>query len=213
MQPDLLLPIFTIVVLIFSIIIHEVAHGYAAFALGDRTAKDAGRLTMSPLPHIDPIGSVLIPATLVLTQAGFMFGWAKPVPYNPYNLKNQRWGEAIVAVAGIGTNLLIAIIFAIVARVAFGLDQQVFGELAASVVLVNLFLGIFNLIPIPPLDGFGVLRGVIPLTWGMKLREIEEAVQRGGIFSLILILILFTQFLSKPFYEFVTWVFLILLGA
>lgn len=213
MQPDLLLPIFTIVVLIFSIIIHEVAHGYAAFALGDRTAKDAGRLTMNPLPHIDPIGSVLIPATLVLTQAGFMFGWAKPVPYNPYNLKNQRWGEAIVAVAGIGTNLLIAVIFAIVARIAFGIDQQVFGELAASVVLVNLFLGIFNLIPIPPLDGFGVLRGVIPLTWGMKLREIEEAVQRGGVFSLILILILFTQFLSKPFYEFVTWVFLILLGS
>lgn len=213
MQPDLLLPIFTIVVLIFSIILHEVAHGYAAFALGDRTAKDAGRLTMNPLPHIDPIGSVLIPATLVLTQAGFMFGWAKPVPYNPYNLKNQRWGEAIVAVAGIATNLLIAFIFAIVARVAFGLGHDMFAELAASIVLVNLFLGIFNLIPIPPLDGFGVIRGIVPLSWGMKLREIEEMVQRGGIFSLILILILFTQFLSKPFYDFVTWIFLMLLGS
>ncbi len=212
MQPDMLLMVFTIIVLIFSIIIHEVAHGWAALALGDRTAKDAGRLTLNPVPHIDPIGSVLIPATLVLLQSGFMFGWAKPVPYNPYNLKNQRWGEALVAIAGVATNLLIAVLFAIIARVAFGAGEQMFAELAASVCLVNLFLGIFNLIPIPPLDGFGVLRGVLPLSLGLRLREFEEKIQAGGIISLLVILFLFTQFLSAPFYKLVTWVFMLLLG-
>lgn len=213
MQPELLISIFTVAALIVSIIMHEVAHGWAAYALGDRTAKDAGRLTLNPLPHVDPIGSVLIPATLVLLQSGFLFGWAKPVPYNPYNLRNQRWGEAIVSVAGVATNIGLAILFAIVARVAFASGMTAFAELAAVVALVNLFLGIFNLIPIPPLDGFGVLRGVLPYRLSMKLREIEHAVERGGIFSLILILLLFTQFLSRPFYEFVMWIFGMLLGA
>ena len=212
MQPELLLSLFTIVALILSVILHEVAHGWAAYALGDRTAKDEGRLTLNPIPHIDPIGSVLVPATLVLLQSGFMFGWAKPVPYNPYNLKNQRWGEAIVSIAGVATNLLIAVLFAIIARVAFAADMGVFAELAASVVLVNLFLGLFNLIPIPPLGGFGVLRGILPYKWSMKFRDIEHAVERGGIFSLILILLLFTQFLSEPFYEFVVRIFMLLLG-
>lgn len=212
MQPDLLLPGFTIIVLVLSIILHEVAHGYAAYALGDRTAKDAGRLTLNPIPHIDPIGSILIPATLVLLQSGFMFGWAKPVPYNPYNLKNQRWGEALVAGAGVATNLLVAVIFAVIARVAYGSGTMMFGDLSAAVCLVNLFLGIFNLIPLPPLDGFGVLRGILPNRLALKFREIEEMVHRGGIVSLVLILVLFSQFLSRPFYEFVTWVFLLLIG-
>lgn len=209
MQPDLLLPGFTIVVLILSVILHEVAHGYAAYALGDRTARDAGRLTLNPIAHIDPIGSVLIPATLVLLQSGFMFGWAKPVPYNPYNLRNQRWGEALVAVAGVATNLLVAVVFAMIARATTG---TTFGDLAEMVCLVNLFLGFFNLIPIPPLDGFGVLRGLVPGSWGMRLRNFEAYVQRGGFLSLILILVLFSQFLSQPFYDFVIRVFLILIG-
>lgn len=212
MQPDLLLTIFTIVSLILSVIIHEVAHGYAAFALGDKTAKNAGRLTLNPIPHIDPIGSVLVPATLVFLQAGFMFGWAKPVPYNPYNLKNQRWGEALVSVAGVATNLLLAVVFAVITRVAYASGADMYAELAASVCLVNLFLGIFNLIPIPPLDGFGVLRGILPFSWGLRLREIEERIQAGGIISLFVILFIFTQFLSEPFYNFVIWIFSFLIG-
>lgn len=212
MQPELLLAIFSIVILIFSIILHEVAHGYAAYALGDHTAKRAGRLTLNPIPHIDLMGSIVIPATLVFLQAGVMFGWAKPVPYNPYNLKNQRWGEAIVAGAGVATNLVIAVVFAFGARYAYGAGETALGEFAAIVCLMNLFLGIFNLLPIPPLDGFGILRGVLPFKWGVALRDIEERVQAGGILSLILILFIFTQFLAQPFYAFVMTIFMFLLG-
>src|SRR3989344_2151048 len=109
--------LFVVVVLIFSVIAHEVAHGYAANALGDPTARLAGRLTLNPLPHIDIVGSVIIPALLVFSNAGLLFGWAKPVPYNPYNLRDQRYGEAIVAVAGSATNILLALVFALIARV------------------------------------------------------------------------------------------------
>ncbi|HYE22971.1 MAG TPA: site-2 protease family protein [Candidatus Paceibacterota bacterium] len=212
MQPELALMVFTIVILIFSVILHEVAHGYAANWLGDKTAKLAGRLTLNPLPHIDPIGSVFIPALLVLTNAGFMFGWAKPVPYNPYNLRNQRWGEAFVAAAGVLTNLFIAVLFAVIFRIADAQGADMFGMLAALVCMVNLFLGLFNLIPIPPLDGFGVLRGLAPVRMGMWLRDIEEKVHRMGILSLFLVLFLFMYVLSTPFYWLVQLVAGILLG-
>ncbi len=203
---------FTIVVLIFSIIIHEVAHGWAALALGDKTAQMEGRLTMNPLPHIDPIGSVLIPAALVLTQSNLLFGWAKPVPYNPYNLKNQRWGEAIVGSAGVLTNLFLAVVFAFIARGAEAQGMTAFAELAGIIVFVNLFLGLFNLIPIPPLDGFTVLRGILPLRYSMRLREFENRFQEGGVVSLLLFLIIFSLFFATPFYLFVRTVFSLLVG-
>lgn len=205
--------IFTIVVLIISVIIHEVAHGYAANALGDPTAKLAGRLTLNPLPHIDPIGSILIPGILVATNAGLLFGWAKPVPYNPYNLRNQRWGEAIVGIAGVATNILIAVIFALLSRLAFGAGFENFATLAATVSLVNLFLGLFNLIPIPPLDGFTVLRGLLPYRFAMPFRQFEASLQAGGILTLVLFLFLFSQFLSEPFFAFVMYIFRFLIGA
>ncbi len=204
--------IFTIVVLIFSIILHEVAHGYAAQALGDPTARLAGRLTLNPVSHIDPIGSILIPAMLVLTHAGIMFGWAKPVPYNPYNLRNQRWGEAIVAGAGVATNLAIAVLFALVARFAAVQGLAEFASLAAVVVLVNLSLGLFNLIPIPPIDGYTVLRGVLPHKASMAMARFEERMRAGGIFTLIIVLILLTQFFSTPFYRLVEYCYRILVG-
>ncbi len=205
--------IFTIIALIFSVILHEVAHGWAANALGDPTAKLQGRLSLNPIRHIDPVGSVLVPALLVLSNSGLLFGWAKPVPYNPYNLKNQRWGEAIVGVAGVAVNLSLAVLFALLARVAFAEGMVDFGTLASLVALVNLSLGLFNLIPLPPLDGFTVLRGLLPFKASMKLRDLEDRINAGGIFSLILILFLFSYFLAKPFGAFVSTGFRFLIGA
>ncbi len=205
--------IFTVIVLVISVIIHEVAHGWAANALGDPTAKLAGRLTLNPVKHVDPVGSLLIPAVLVLTNSSFLFGWAKPVPYNPYNLKNQRWGEAIVGVAGVATNLLIAVIFAILARYAFSSGMDAFAGLASLVVLVNLSLGLFNLLPIPPLDGFTVLRGILPYRAAAPLRAIEDRIQSGGIFSLVLILFLFSYFLAAPFGLLIRAAFGLLVGV
>ena len=204
--------IFTIVVLIFSIILHEVAHGYAAQSLGDPTAKLAGRLTLNPISHIDPIGSILIPAMLVFTHAGIMFGWAKPVPYNPYNLKNQRWGEAIVGAAGVATNLTIAVLFAFIARFTAGQGMAEFASLAAVVVLVNLSLGLFNLIPIPPIDGYTILRGVLPYKASQAMARFEDRMRAGGIFTLIIVLILLTQFFSAPFYALVEYCYRLLIG-
>lgn len=212
MQPDTLIMIFSILVLIFSIIIHEVAHGYAAYTLGDPTAKLAGRLTLNPLSHIDPMGSILLPGLLVLTHSPFLFGYAKPVPYNPYNLKNQRWGEAFVAVAGVATNFLIAIVFAFVARFAYANGAATYGDLSSVVVLVNLFLGMFNLIPIPPLDGYTFLRGILPAKNTMAFRKLEERMQQGGFLTLILFLFVFSYFLSDPFSSLVIHTYSFLIG-
>ena len=181
MQPDILLTVFSILVLIFSIIIHEVAHGYAAYAQGDPTAKLANRLTLNPLRHIDPLGSIAIPAFLVLTHSPFLFGYAKPVPYNPYNLRNQRWGEALVAVAGVATNLFIAILFGLITRFAYASGYATFGDLSSIVVLVNLFLGLFNLIPVPPLDGYTFLRGLLPPRTAMSFRGFEDRLRQGRL--------------------------------
>lgn len=205
--------IFTIVVLIFSIIIHEVAHGYAANRLGDPTAKLARRLTLNPVRHIDPLGSVIIPGLLVLSGSGFLFGWAKPVPYNPYNLRNQRWGEAFVAVAGVATNLLLALVFGLLARYAFATGADEFGQLAGLITLVNLFLGLFNLLPIPPLDGYTFLRSILPTKRAMAFREFEDRIRRGGFLTLIVFLFIFSYFLIKPFSFLVFSIFGLLVGA
>jgi Zn-dependent protease len=205
--------IFTVLVLIFSVIIHEVAHGYAANSLGDPTAKLAKRLTLNPLRHIDPIGSILVPGLLVLTNSSFLFGWAKPVPYNPYNLRNQRWGEAFVAIAGIATNLALAITFGLVARYAYGTGALAFGDLASIVTLVNLFLGFFNLIPIPPLDGYTFLRSILPTRTALAFRDFENRIRGGGFVSLIVFLLVFSYFLSRPFGALVYWLFGMLVGA
>lgn len=204
----------TFVILIISIILHEVAHGYAANALGDPTAKLAGRLTLNPLPHIDLVGSILIPLMLIFTSAGVLFGWAKPVPYNPYNLKNQRWGEAIVAVAGSATNLLLALIFAGITRLAFaGFLPAAAGTFAAAVVFVNLFLGLFNLIPLPPMDGYTVLRGVLPYRLAYGFQQLEYRIRSAGIVGILVVLFLFSFILANPFFTLVSWIFTRLIGA
>ncbi len=212
MQSDLVSIVFQLAILIVSIVIHEVAHGYAANALGDPTAKLSGRLTLNPIKHIDPIGSIVVPAFLILTNAGILFGWAKPVPYNPYNLKNQRWGEAMVAFAGPGTNLLLALIFGLIARFGFGMLPDPFIGIAAITSFVNLFLGLFNLIPIPPLDGYTTLRGLMPYRFSLMLRDLEARIRGGGITSIILILLVFSIFFAGPFSLLVNYLFALIVG-
>ena len=143
MSPDSIFTIASLAALVMSIVLHEVAHGYMANWLGDPTARLAGRLTVNPISHIDPIGSVLVPLFLYFTHAGVLFGWAKPVPYNPYNIRNQRWGEALVAIAGPGTNILLALIFALIIRAGFMLGlSQAFYDIAGYIVYINILLEI-----------------------------------------------------------------------
>ncbi|MFZ1987733.1 MAG: site-2 protease family protein [Minisyncoccia bacterium] len=212
MQTDPFFIVFQLAILILSIVIHEVAHGYAANALGDPTAKLSGRLTLNPLKHIDLVGSIFIPAFLMLTNAGVLFGWAKPVPYNPYNLKNQRWGEAIVASAGSLTNILLAVIFGLIARFGYGTLPDPFISIAVATSFVNLFLGLFNLIPLPPMDGYTTLRGLLPYRFSIPFRQFEERIRSGGITGLILVLLLFSFFFAGPFSVLVDHLFRLLVG-
>ena len=173
---------FEIVVLIFSIVIHEFSHGWVANYLGDPTAKYQGRLTLNPLPHIDPLGSILIPFLMFLSGTGIIFGWAKPVPYNPYNLKDQRRGPALVAAAGPLSNLIVAVFFGLVIRIliAQGITSGIIVFLS-FIVLINIVLGIFNLVPIPPLDGSKLLFSILPYS----TRHLQEFLERNGMLLLL----------------------------
>jgi Zn-dependent protease len=208
--------VITIAVLIISIVLHEVAHGYAANWLGDPTARLAGRLTINPVSHIDLMGSIIIPAMLFLTQTNFMFGWAKPVPYNPYNLRNQHWGEAFVAFAGPGANFLLAIIIAVLINLSGTLSlSSSFVELASYIVFINVFLGCFNLIPFPPLDGSKVIEPLLPLKLRIRFRALGDSMGRLGILGSVLILTVFVFVLAQPFFYFVRGIteFVINLGG
>ncbi|HDO23652.1 MAG TPA: site-2 protease family protein [bacterium] len=180
--------IFAIAVLVMSVVIHEVSHGFAANAMGDPTAKYAGRLTLNPAKHLDFFGSFLVPMITYLL-GGFIFGWAKPVPYNPYNLKNQKWGPGAVAIAGPISNFLVAIVFGLIIR--FGQIYAVlpasFLQIATLIVFINIILGVFNLVPIPPLDGSKVLFAFFPYKW----RHIEEFLERYGFFILLIFIFFF----------------------
>lgn len=206
--------LLSFVVLILSIIAHEVAHGYAANSLGDPTARMSGRLTLNPLPHIDLMGSIILPALLIFTHSPILFGWAKPVPYNPYNLTNQRWGEMLVAIAGSATNIFLAVAFGLLVRYgsAAGLDATAL-SLAASISFINLFLGLFNLIPFPPLDGFTALRAGLPWSFAASLGRFEHQIRTAGMLSLILFLIVFSSVFSGPFFKLVVWLFGLLVGG
>ncbi len=200
--------IITLSVLILSIVLHEVAHGYAANWLGDPTARLAGRLSPNPFLHIDPIGSVLIPGALYLTGAHFLFGWAKPVPYNPYNLRNQKWGESFVAAAGPLTNLLLAVIFAGLIHLApmLGLSEA-FLEMAGYIVFINILLAFFNIIPFPPLDGSKVIVPFLPFGIAQKYRALTIYMENLGFIALFLSVFIFMQMLWKPFSHAVQWMF------
>lgn len=181
--------IFYIAILIMSVVIHEISHGFVAERYGDNTARNAGRLTLNPLKHLDPFGSVILPALLYFTS-GFVFGWAKPVPYNPNNLSNRKWGTVAVASAGILANLGIALLFGIIIRLSVGYDVPDGFEFATSmIVIINLALALFNLIPIPPLDGSKILYSFLP-------RSMDKIVFFMEQYSFIL-LVVFIVYFSK----------------
>ncbi|MAZ67321.1 site-2 protease family protein [bacterium] len=183
--------IFLIAILVVSVVIHEVAHGFAANYLGDPTAKLQGRLTLNPVSHIDPMGSIVLPAILALSSSPFLFGWAKPVPYNPYNLqRGGRWSEAMVAFAGPAANIAIALIFGIFIR--FGALPASMVSLAVSIVFLNILLAVFNLIPIPPLDGSKILPQLLPRGLALQYERIRVMLE-GNIllgFGIVLVFIL-----------------------
>ncbi len=197
--------IFYIVILIMSVVIHEVSHGFMALYFGDQTAKHAGRLTLNPLPHLDIFGSVFLPALLAITKAPFMIGWAKPVPYNPDNLTDKKWGEVWVAGAGILSNLFLAIFFGLILRFV---TPHYFSEglvfILSTIVLVNLSLAIFNLVPIPPLDGSKILFGFLPASARSFINFMEQ-------YAFVL-LIVFIVFFSDVLYPILAFLFRIITG-
>lgn len=170
------LSIFYFLILIFSIIVHEVAHGLAAEKEGDPTARMLGRITLNPIKHIDWFGSIILPAILILSGTGIVVGWAKPVPYDPQNLKRGNKSVAIVSIAGIVVNLGIAIVFGLGLRllIANGIATQGIAEIGSIIVLVNIVLALFNAIPLAPLDGFRVLSAVLPYRAQPTLRVVEQ---------------------------------------
>lgn len=186
--------IFSLLILLFSVVVHEVSHGYAALIQGDKTAEYAGRLTLNPLKHIDMIGTILLPAITLMLPGGFLFGWAKPVSYNPYNLRNQRWGELWVALAGPLSNLSIALIFGLFIRlyiVPAGLLMSPVGLMVVTIVLVNITLAIFNMMPVPPLDGSKVLSALLP----PRFMDIRQRIEQFGFVGVLIFVIVIWQFI------------------
>jgi len=227
----MIITILLIVILIFSAILHEYAHGWMAHRLGDDTALREGRLTLNPLKHLDPIGSVVVPLLLVITKAPFFIAWAKPVPYNPYNLRDQKFGELKVAAAGPVTNFGLAIIFGLIARfltlpvitktqlainLLSGANDSALALTTGSVIasltllallacLINLVLGLFNLIPIPPLDGSKILAAFLPEAGRRVLYQIER-------YGFIILILLITSGFFSFVYTGAVWAFALITG-
>lgn len=180
-------------VLLLSVVAHEYAHARAALSQGDSTALMLGRLTMNPLPHIDPVGTVLVPLLLFFSHAGFILGWAKPVPVNPRNFRNYRRGDILVSSAGVAANFGLALLFFLAALglSAAGVAAEAPGvagglrRMSEFGLFLNLLLGVFNLLPIPPLDGSHLLYHLLPPALGAKYR----AVARYGIVLLFLVIL------------------------
>ena len=220
---------FYLIVLLYTVILHEVAHGVVALWLGDKTAQYAGRLTLNPVSHIDVMGSIIVPLLMFFTT-GLAFGWAKPVPYNPYNLKNQEWGPVSVAFAGPGSNFLLAFIAAILAHILpIGLAERqdifarffdvigrvgewsdrwggfadavagsfpgIFLGFLLMVIFWNVLLGVFNMVPIPPLDGSKLLYPLLSL----RTETIIFLEQYGFVFLLLILFSPLGSLIQVPF--------------
>lgn len=196
--------IIFIAILLFSVVIHEVSHGAVANMLGDPTARLQGRLTLNPIKHLDPIGSILVP--IVTSFAGIPFGWAKPVPYNPHNLSNKRWGSAIVGAAGPLSNIFLALVFGLTLRFAgdsIAMNEGVFLVFVA-ITQVNLSLAVFNLTPIPPLDGSKLLFDLFP----RMSYETKALLERNGF----ILLIVFIAFGFRFLWPIIVWFFYLITG-
>ncbi len=195
-----------IIVFLFSVIIHEVSHGFMANYLGDPTPRLAGRLSLNPLAHLDPIGSFLVPLMLIIFQTGFVFGWAKPVPVNPYNFRDQKYGQLKVGIAGISANFLLAIIFGFLLRILptgnffFENLSQVFSLICR----VNLLLAIFNLFPLPPFDGFHIFFSASP-----RLEYKISSISGIQFISFFLAI----AFMIYAGFHIVNWLFVIITGG
>ncbi len=199
--------IFYIAILIMSVVIHEVSHGFMAEYFGDKTARYAGRLTLNPLKHLDFFGSIILPVVLVLSNSPFLFGWAKPVPYNPDNLSNKKWGTIAVAIAGILANLLIVIVFSIFMRlgVHFDIASVSFYFICGLIVFLNLLLALFNLMPFPPLDGSKILFAFLPA----RFFYLEAVFERYAIF----ILLFFIFFIWSYIVPVILYLYVLLTGS
>ncbi len=194
--------IFYFLVIVPSAIIHEYAHGWMANRLGDPTAKYAGRLTLNPRAHIDTWGTIVMPLLLFFLSNGtFLFAYAKPVPYNPYNLRDQKWGPALVGLAGPMANLLLAVSFALLVRI---FPMAYVSQFFFIIVYANVLLMVFNLIPIPPLDGSKILYAILP----DSARNIRIFLERYGF----IILLIFIFFLFDLIIPIIQWILGLLIG-
>jgi Zn-dependent protease len=203
--------IFGVLILALSAILHEVAHGYMANYLGDPTARLQGRLTLNPLKHIDPLGTIILPAILLFTRSPILIGYAKPVPYNPYNLPG-KYDEVLVAFAGPATNMIIAIVFGFILRFFTPvLDASIF-EALKIICYINMLLAIFNLIPLPPLDGSKVLSGILPRALSHGYDQFRGALERLGVLQGTLLILIIFYILSPYFYALLQALFHLLTG-
>lgn len=206
--------VFQIAILVMSVVIHEVSHGYVAAMLGDDTARYQGRLTLNPIKHLDFVGSFLVPS-IAYFLGGFIFGWAKPVPYNPYNLRPGRWSEAAVAAAGPASNIILALIFGLLLRVGMSggvistdggasWATPAFIQITSMIVFINILLAIFNLMPIPPLDGSKLIFVAFP----DRLFEIRAFFERYGL----VLVLFFIFFLWQFIFPVILWLFRLITG-
>lgn len=198
---QIIVKLFLYLIIVISAVFHEYAHGFAAYRLGDSTAKNEGRLTLNPLVHLDPIGTVILPLFLLLTS-GMFIGWARPVPYNPYNLRDKKYGSLKVAIAGPLTNFLIALILGLLLRFfggyvsASGVIPPIFPEFLGLIVYINIFLALFNLIPLPPLDGSKVFADLFPRQWRYFMQ-----LEIWGVFLAIFIALFFLSPLAQFIFQ------------
>ncbi len=188
--------IVSIAILIMSVVLHELSHGYVADLLGDPTPRLQGRLTVNPLKHLELFGSVIVP--ILTSMAGLTFGWAKPVEWNPYNVKNRRVGELLISAAGPAANLLIALVFGFMIRFGSEILSPDFLIISAYIVAINITLAIFNLIPVPPLDGSKIFFSILP----PRLSYVRVTFEKYSIF-LVLLLIIFLWPLFEPIIPFI----------